>query len=619
MPTVETTTYRVETVYAVRDEASRGLSEIDRHADRAGKSVGGLRESLGGIGALLLGGAGIGMAKKAFIDFNSQVQDTKSQIAGMLGLASKTSFVDNIQRADVLFTNLQRRAASLPGTTQEYATMMGMITQPVINAGLGMKNLEDLTVNSVVAAKALRVEAGAAARDIDQALRGQYHSVDVFTGKLLGSLGYAGEAGRAKFNAMDSAKRANELMRAIMQPQIAEMAAAQGASFTGIMSTLQDNIQQLGGRFGAPLFRVVTKEIQEWNTWLDKNSVKIDRIVENVGKHLVQGFEAVKSVMAWIVDHSDILLSIGKVWMASKIAGGLGGSTTLGAIGGMFSGKATGASEGTIGGLLAVGTASYMLTTELMKLTGASDALLMMIDPQRAKYEQLTKSMQEWDDALAESRKALSTRTGASATANYANAMGVAAIYREQAEVMKDLIRERITKFSGDSSTDRYSKALGRLRSAKMDPEEIDKFMSGSPVERMAMYAQRAQRADTVGGRADQAAIIATSYFNKVVGELTESQKAAIDKDRSMQKLVEVTIRLLSQNKIGDMDYLLARSIILGEKQDTLGQAKPNITNINIARVEVPAKDPDKWISDLDDYARSQVKAPRQARAAQRR
>jgi hypothetical protein len=56
----------------------------------------------------------------------------------------------------------------------------------------------------VVAAKALGVEWEAAARDIDQALRGQFHSTDQFTGKLLGSAGFKGEAGRKRFNAMSA-------------------------------------------------------------------------------------------------------------------------------------------------------------------------------------------------------------------------------------------------------------------------------------------------------------------------------------------------------------------------------------------------------------------------------
>jgi hypothetical protein len=64
--------------------------------------------------------------------------------------------------------------------------MAGMLTQPITDAGLGMKDLEDLTVNSVVAAKALGYQWDLAARDIDQALRGQFHATDPFAGKMLG-------------------------------------------------------------------------------------------------------------------------------------------------------------------------------------------------------------------------------------------------------------------------------------------------------------------------------------------------------------------------------------------------------------------------------------------------
>jgi hypothetical protein len=45
---------------------------------------------------------------------------------------------------------------------------------------------------------------------------------------------------------------------------------------------------------------------------------------------------------------------------------------------------------------------------------------------------------------------------------------------------------------------------------------------------------------------------------------------------------------------------------------------KDNI-NVHIAKVEVPAKDPDRWIIDLGRFAAKHVRAPRQARAALRR
>jgi hypothetical protein len=43
--------------------------------------------------------------------------------------------------------------------------------------------------------------------------------------------------------------------------------------------------------------------------------------------------------------------------------------------------------------------------------------------------------------------------------------------------------------------------------------------------------------------------------------------------------------------------------------------ARTNI-NVNINRVEVPAKDPDRWIRDLSEYAAKQVRAPRRAKSA---
>jgi hypothetical protein len=624
----ETTTYRVETVYDVTDRASRALGEIDRSAKSAAGSSERLSSVLGSIGAVLIGGAGLGAAKAAFIDFNAQVQDTKSQIAGMLALSSKSSFVENIARADTLFGNLQKRAASLPGTTQEYAAMAGMIAQPIVAAGLGMKDLEDLTVNTVVAAKALRVEAGAAARDVDQALRGQYHSVDVFTGKLLGSVGYAGETGRAKYNALDSAKRAAELKRAIMQPQIEEMSKAQGESFTGLMSTLQDTIQQTLGKVGAPLFKLVSHEIQNWNQWLDKNSVKIDHIVDQVGKGLVSGFEAAKNATMWIVDHADTLIAIGKVWAATKLVGAVGGGIA-GSLGGMASSMGGSASNATAGGIMAVGTASYMATTEFMKLTGAMDALEAAIDPQGYKLRKVTESLNQWDDALEQSRRNLAGETGGKGgrgTNTYANMQGAISQLNLQLNALGDV--ERMGMKFGNM---RYAGSVkSTLLDAGFDDDKARKISGGyqdttSHQARLDEMSRIRKERDTTKERADKVSVLTEVNYKRVMDGLSASERASVDEKKAMQDLAERINRDMAAGGNffnGDQsNWLAIRDILLGTNHtsDSFGQVKPSVTNIKIDRVEVAAKDPDRWIAELDAKARSHVAAPRQARAAQRR
>lgn len=285
--------------------AARGIKDIGNESADAAKKAdaagGALNGTLGGV--LKLAGAYVGgrAAYGAMVTFNATVEDSKNKIAGMLALTKKTDLADQLAPASTLMDNLAKRAATLPGTTSEYVAMLANLTRPITDAGLGMKDLEDLTVSAVVAAKALGVGADVGARDIDQALRGQYHSQDELTGKVLGSIGYEGEAGRAKFNALSKSKKASELKRGFGQKQIEQLAEAQGKSFNGIMSTLEDQIQQFFGKVGKPIFLALGNAIKGVNKFLDENAATIQKIADIAGQALVLAFDALGVALDGVV------------------------------------------------------------------------------------------------------------------------------------------------------------------------------------------------------------------------------------------------------------------------------------------------------------------------------
>lgn len=286
--------------------ATLGLKVDKKQWDEADKKIDGAKLALGGLvtyfGAKFLG--------KSLVGFNAGVEDAKNGIAGMLALSKKTNLSDELGHADELYANLQRRAATLPGTTQDYVQMLGALTQPLTSAGVGLQGLEDLSVNAVVAAKALGVQWDVAARDIDQALRGQYHSVDVFTGKLLSSMGYAGEAGRQKFNAMTQAQRVAAVQAALTQKQITQLAEAQGKTFSGRLSTIQDAAEQFLGRIGKSLFESLGGVMERFAGWLSANKEEIAAVADEIGGALAGAFAALGIVVEWLIDHGDVLTAI---------------------------------------------------------------------------------------------------------------------------------------------------------------------------------------------------------------------------------------------------------------------------------------------------------------------
>ena len=286
-------------------EAKREAEKVaDAHARAAAKS----RAAYMGLG-FAVRAAAVGMAGylgsrlvKSGIQFNATMEESRLKIAGMLALTNHSSLSSELGTADTLVANLQRRAATLPGTTSEYIAMLGMLAQPLSDAKLGIQDMEDMTVNSVVAAKALGIQWEVAARDVDQAVRGQFHSVDPFSGKVLGSIGYKGEEGRSRFNQLSQQKRALEIKRALMQPQFTELGAEQGKAFSGRLSTLQDTWEQFKGKVTKPLFTVLGEQIMKANAWLDANQAKVAAAANAIGGALVDAFHAAQAGAAFLVD-----------------------------------------------------------------------------------------------------------------------------------------------------------------------------------------------------------------------------------------------------------------------------------------------------------------------------
>lgn len=271
---------------------------------------------VGAVAGVALGGLGV-LGVGAGLKFNATMEETRNQIAGMLSLAKKTDLADQLGTSDALMKSLQERAKKLPGSLTDYTKVLGMVAQPLVDAGLSIKDLEDLTVGAAVAAKAMSVDLEAAARDVNQAVMGQFHSTDQLTGRLLGSLGYVGEAGREKFNKLSKARRAQVLKEALTQKQLAQMADAQSKSANGRMDTFKATVVETLGRVAAPLFAKLTNLLGGVNVWLEANSAAVDKFASAVGGVLAKAFEFAGVVIAkvsdaikWLTSGSDEALAV---------------------------------------------------------------------------------------------------------------------------------------------------------------------------------------------------------------------------------------------------------------------------------------------------------------------
>jgi hypothetical protein len=657
------TAYDIKLRYSVDGSAARtGTRGVIKDAKELQQTTDRVTSSMVRMGGAIVAAFGARAAGKALIGFNASIEDTRQGIAGMLALSKKTDLSDELANADRLMGNLQKRANKLPGTTAEYAAMAGMLAQPITAAGLGMKQLEDMTVNTVVASKALRVEASVAARDVDQALRGQYHSVDVFTGKLLGSIGYAGEEGRAKYNALDPQKRASELQRAIMQKQIDQLSSAQGQTFTGALSTLQDTVEQTLGKIGLPLFKAITAEIKTWNAYLDRNSNTVGDWAKSIGGTLVDAFGVVKSAVGFIVNHADMLIMIAKAWAAVKIGGAIsgglgsvlkGGGGTLARISAFGAGRSdNGRTDGglgweggykseigrgraswkaggiggalpalgqALGAGLAIGTTFNELTGASHTLAGMFEAIHPRMDATSTKFDQLEASMTALDAATAKAARDSEGKTGLGAGFGgipASNLQGLIASYKEHVNLADDV--RRLT--SGG--------IIDQLRNKN---EAMDKYAafqsSGGDVSKVeferAEIIRLTEQGNLQRSQAEQA-------WLRGLDGLDGTQLKLLDQAQSQTAVLEFIQRGGLVGMLGGEGSPFAsafggmvsedaaiRSVMMGDAPGAKMNEKPKV-NVTIQRIEVQSDDPDRFAFGMIQAFRDAAKNPSSALSALR-
>lgn len=312
----------------MEDRATRGLQKMTQQTEKASRASGLLRSGLGRLAAVGVGAFGIHKAGKALIGFNSDMQQARTTMAGMIQLNLGGEWSANMATATGLVSKFQERAKKSVGTTKDFVGMAQMLARPVTAAGLGMKELEDITAGATVAARAFGMQAELAALDIEQALMGTLGKKDRFARALIGPILKQHGATLKSFNALDAKSRAVMLNQALTSKTIQDMSEAQAGTFAGVYSTFEDNLQRFLGAVGMPLFKAVTAELQTWNTWLENNQDKVNRWAQSFGKALVGGFRFIGKTIAFFIKHKNTLLFIAKAWAAMKIGQKLGGLVT---------------------------------------------------------------------------------------------------------------------------------------------------------------------------------------------------------------------------------------------------------------------------------------------------
>lgn len=659
-----TVTYKVETVYEAVDRTSRSMGEIERSTRQAAQSSQSLVNILKGMGAAFVGSRVFSEAKKIFIDYNAQIENHKVVLAGMLTMYTGMPIEKSWDRAGTSVERFTEMAKKSSLTTKDLVETASMLTRPLLQAGMSMQQIEKLTFGAANAGKAFGIGGSVAAMDIEQALTTGVHQRDRFMRSILAQKEV--NLSMDKFNSLSKEKQVDAVVKGLSSNAVSAMAKKQGeGTFEGVKSTLEDTFQIMMSKVGLPLFTAITEEIRNWNGWLDKNQSKLTEIGKTVGHGMVSAFSTIKDVMSWIWSHGDMLINIAKAWAVVKIGQTVGGGLAtqaggfFGHAGGLgeffrpgkkasdsfdpFTGeyKYNAAQEGgrgfqKVGGLKglaenaaligAVGGAGYALGTLMNRTYQLSDTfakavtvhgeVLDITDQTTSEYARLIESMDSMDKAIGQASDALRGLAGAAGTQAAANIQGTSKFYGQQANLLGDILRNEM-EHTFDLKTAPGIETWKKISDSKLfDSNEMMQIQK-DPHKAQAMF-------DTMARTAAQRQQAAIETANTAVQNIPKDLKDAVDESTATQALMQKALQVLPGGGVEGLksgQYVAA--IVMDEKMIRAalegviekGQARVNQTvNINIQMLA--AKDPNKWLAQMEDVAAGRNRSATRAKRA---
>lgn len=636
------TNYAVNVRYLVDNrggrQATAQLNDDVRKLDASTRSA---RDSFGllGTAAAVAFGFAIHKAEDALIGFNSRVESSKISLAAMVQGFKGGEWSAATDNAARMYDEFQKFSVQTPVTTQDIMTFGKAVGSATFAAGGSIKDLTAITEQGVISAKAFGEESALASLQISEMLMGNVNSRMRFVKILLGMAHMEEE----KFKQLSGEQRI-KVVRGVLEGESMKNARdALGESFEGVSSTFKDKLQIAFGGAGAQLFGNVKAQFKEMNAWIDANQVKIDHMARSLSEGLSTGFGVVKDAISLMVAHADTFMTLGKIWLAVKIGGMVGGgvggagSWLAGAAGGMFgaggffqrdkfaltdggknyewqkagrgfqpvSGSNIAGNMPLVGASLAAG---YALGTLVNDATGASRALAnMALSRTDLAFERVTKASDSLTEAMERAAHAApnqsAVQTNLSAAIERYHLLSAIASDAARAPMRRD--REG-NEFIGDVALSK----IKELEAMGVGMDEITKAggLRGFADAQRAMEESLTARRGSVSQTGDDA-------FEMGMVALTDYQRQTLDVQRAQQDLLTyINLSLSSGVPISPQTVI---DILRKDTEDPEGKHKkmadkPNV-NIHIARIEVQSDDPDRMAFGLVEFFRDAAKNPSSA------
>lgn len=645
-----TTTYRVETVYSVKEEkAVDGIHKIESAAHGAHSATGLLTHGLSLLGL----GLGVHEAKHALIGFNEEMQNTKIGLSAMLQQGYGATFAQANGGADRMLKTYQQMSQELPITTSELAAFGNAVTIGTIQAGGRIDDITNIAKMGSAAAKVFGKDTIATSQAITEMLMGNARKQN---GTVQLMLGMAHTEAKA-FNALSADKRLSVVEKVLNSQGMKDAVGQMSSSFAGVTSTLEDKLQLLFGKIGLPLFNAITKEVSSWNDWLDKNVDKVDAFAKTVGTSLVHGFEMIRDAFGFIAAHADTLITVAKVYAAIKIGSGVGGwaggmvNSAAGAMGGGGIGGAGGKLGMAFGGGYAIGSiineklgisdllaGSKEVNGEIIdtghswiNTIGGTTKAMAEADSRQGyataelvdHYVKQMHAMQAMDEAVESATKRLGNLGGTAGGTHAAGNLAGMVQYARSGAALDDSdyirhARRELSKSMGSYANSGFAADDSSLRfDQKVSAQRMDRNLtSKSFVENGMGDSDVLNRyANMLNSRNATAQMETTGIMIAALSTLPASAREMVDKSAMSNAIMEQALQALVNGTALDVPGIIKKITsdpTMKSFDKNAGKGDTHITN-NV-RVEMSAKDPDRWMAELDAQISKQTKAPTQAR-----
>lgn len=373
---------------SLSDLAKGTRKELGRLGSSLADGFTGAVESVAGklltLGQMGLAGA-VGAAAYGVAGINKGLEDTRTSIGAILEVSGAAGSIEQgISMGADAMARMRKDAAALPGTFDQLIDVFRAISTSGFNAGMAEPALEKMAERGMAAGAVMGLQSDMVGREMAQLLDGRAGAHNVF-GARLGLTG----AKAAEFNGMSSDKRVEVLTASLGKYDDAIKAFS--TSYTALTTTFETDGKKFLGDATAPLFDRIKGTLGDANAWFDANQTKVHEWASDIGDGLVDAFDRGKEIaleygppfLRFIRTAKDEFLSIwkqagplvasigesvkgflddpgamkqletlGKLYLAVKVGGAIGGGTGVGAIvgrsmqlgaAGYIAGAATGA------------------------------------------------------------------------------------------------------------------------------------------------------------------------------------------------------------------------------------------------------------------------------------